>query len=179
MTKLRNICLLLLMLGLMSCDDKPARPTATTGQQAPNMNTALPIQGMEQLKARIAMNPMDFAALSDLADMLFESGQYIEAFNYYDRAIAVNPNCADCYNDRGLCLFYVGDPVSALESFDKAIALDPNYKHAWLSKGFVLISTDRYQEAIVPLNRVKELDGTGPLAVQADKFLAMVAQNTP
>jgi lipoprotein NlpI len=178
MTKLRNICLLLIILGLTACDDKTAQST-TQRQQSPAMNATMPIQGMEQLKARIAMNPMDFAALSDLADMLFESGQYIEAFNYYDKAIAVNPNCADCYNDRGLCLFYVGDPVSALESFDKATAIDPNYKHAWLSKGFVLISTNRYPEAVAPLNRVKELDGSGPLAAQADKFLEIVAQNTP
>jgi tetratricopeptide (TPR) repeat protein len=166
------------MLGLISCEDKASQPT-TQRQQAPATNAALPIQGMEQLKARVAMNPMDFAALSDLADMYFESGQYIDAFQYYDKAIAVNPNCADCYNDRGLCLFYIGDPVSALESFDKAIAIDPAYKHAWLSKGYVLISSNRYQEAVAPLNKVKELDGTGPLAVQADKFLAMVARNTP
>ncbi len=178
MTKLRNICLLLLMLGLIACDDKAAQ-TTTKSQQAPNMNATLPIREMEQLKTRIAINPTDFAALSDLADMYFESSQYIDAFQYYDKAIGVNPNCADCYNDRGLCLFYIGDPVSALESFDKAIAIDPSYKHAWLSKGYVLISTGRYQEAVAPLNKVKELDGAGPLAVQADKFLAMVAQNTP
>ncbi len=125
------------------------------------------------------MNPMDFAALSELADMYFESGQYIDAFQTYDKAIAINPKCADCFNDRGLSLFYIGDPVSALESFDKAIAIDPTFKNAWLSKGYVLISSGRYQEAVAPLNKVKELDGTGPLAIQADKFLAMVAENTP
>ena len=90
----------------------------------------------------------------------------------------MNPNCADCYNDRGLSLFYIGDPTSALESFDKAIALDPGFTHAWLSKGFVLISEGRYQEAVAPLNKVKELDTTGVLALQADKFLVIVAENS-
>ena len=124
------------------------------------------------------MNPNDFVTLSALADMYFESGQYIDAFNTYDRAIAVNPECADCYNDRGLSLFYLGDVTSALESFDRAVTLDPGYKHAWLSKGFVLTSQGRYAEAVAPLNKVKELDGTGPLAIQADKFLAMATKNT-
>ena len=104
---------------------------------------------------------------------------YKKATTAFENAIAINPNCADCYNDRGLSLFYIGDPVSALESLDKAIAIDPTFKHAWLSKGYVLISSGRYQEAVAPLNKVKELDGTGPLAIQADKFLATVAENTP
>ncbi|MFC1776647.1 tetratricopeptide repeat protein [Pseudomonadota bacterium] len=178
MIKLRNIFALLVLLSLISCDDKAVQPT-TQRQQTPAPNNTQSIQGMEQLKARLAMNPSDFASLSELADMYFESGQYIDAFNTYDKAISVNPLCADCFNDRGLSLFYMGDVTSALESFDKAVEIDPTYKHAWLSKGFVLTSQGRYAEAVAPLNKVKELDGTGPLSIQADKFLAMAAKNNP
>jgi tetratricopeptide (TPR) repeat protein len=178
MINLRNLCIALALLSLMACEDKAATPT-TQRQQTPATTNIQPIQGITQLQATLAMNPNDFATLSELGDMYFEAGQYIDAFQIYDRAIAVNPACADCYNDRGLSLFYIGDPVSALESFDKAVAIDPSFVHAWLSKSFVLISQERYQEAIVPLNKVKELDGTGPLAQQADKFLAIVAENTP
>jgi hypothetical protein len=53
------------------------------------------------------------------------------------------------------------------------VAIDPGFTHAWLSKGFVLTSEGRYQEAIAPLNKVKEIDTSGVLALQADKFLAM------
>ena len=174
MIKLRNLCLLLILLSLASCDDKSTSQT-TQRQQVPANSNTLALQGIEQTEARLAMNPNDFATLSTLGDMYFESGRYIDAFNTYDKAIAVNPNCADCFNDRGLCLFYLGDATSALESFDKAVAIDPNYIHAWLSKGFVLTSEGRFQEAVVPLNKVKELDLTGPLGQQADKFLAMGA----
>jgi tetratricopeptide (TPR) repeat protein len=177
MTKLQTFCTLLLLLGLIACDDKVAKPATQLQQDfATSNNQSTP--GIEQLKARLAMNPNDFASLSELGDMYFESGQYINAFQTYDKAIAVNPLCADCYNDRGLSLFYIGDSTSALESFDKATTINPEFTHAWLSKGFVLISEGRYQEAIVPLNTVKELDKTGPLALQADKFLAVVTENT-
>ena len=81
-------------------------------------------------------------------------------------------------NDRGLAQYYSGDPKSAIESFDKAIAIDPEYVYAWLSKGYVLFSVGRYEEAIPVLNKVKELDTTGGLAAEADKFLAMVAERT-
>jgi len=177
MIKLRNICLLLILLSLASCDDNANRQT-TQRQQAPANSNTVAIQGIDQMKARVAMNPNDFASLSALGDMYFEAGQYIDAFNTYDKAIAVNPNCADCFNDRGLSLFYLGDATSALESFDKAVAISPGYTHAWLSKGYVLVSEGRYREAIAPLNKVKEIDTTGVLALQADKFLAVIEQNT-
>jgi tetratricopeptide (TPR) repeat protein len=175
MIKLQNFCAILILLSLVACDDKTSKQPSQLQQDFAAKSTPAPT-GIEQLQARLVTNPNDFATLSALADMYFESSQYIDAFQTYDRAIAVNPNCADCYNDRGLCLFYIGDATSALESFDKAVAIDPSMIHAWLSKGFVLTSEGRYEEAVVPLNKVKELDTTGQLALQADKFLAMGAE---
>ena len=166
---------MLLALSLFACDDKPARSTAQP-QQDFAVNTVESFQGIEQMKAKLLTNPNDFATLSALGDMYFESSQWVDAFQTYDKAIAVNPNCADCYNDRGLSLYYIGDPTSALESFDKATAIDPGFTHAWLSKGFVLLSIGRYQDAVAPLNKVKEIDTSGVLAAQADKFLAMAAE---
>ena len=177
MIKLRILCATLISLGLVACDEQAAKPAAQS-QQDFAVNNVQTFQGIEQLKAKLLLNPTDFETLSALGDMYFESAQYVEAFQIYDKAIAVNPNCADCYNDRGLSLFYIGDPTSALESFDQAIALQPGFTHAWLSKGFVLVSEGRYQEAIAPLNKVKELDSTGLLALQADKFLALAAGKT-
>jgi tetratricopeptide (TPR) repeat protein len=177
MTKLQAICIAFVFLGLAACDEKTAKSRANT-QQDFAVNTVESFQGIEQLKSRLLANPSDFATLAALGDAYFESSQWVEAFQTYDRAIAVNPNCADCYNDRGLALFYIGDPTSALESFDKAIAIEPSFTHAWLSKGFVLVSTGRYQEAIAPLNKVKEIDTLGVLAAQADKFLETVAENS-
>ena len=176
MIKLNVIFALLVVLSLAGCDERAAQPTAGT-QQEFGVNNAQTFQGIEQLKAKLLVNPNDFATLSALADMYFESSRYVDAFQTYDKAIAVNPNCADCYNDRGLSLYYIGDPTSALESFDKAIAIDPSFVHAWLSKGFVLTAEDRYQEAVVPLNKVKEIDTSGVLAEQADKFLAIGIEN--
>jgi tetratricopeptide (TPR) repeat protein len=146
-------------------------------QQGTATGNTQSLQSIEQMKARLLINPNDFGTLSVLADMYFESARYVEAFETYDKAIAVNPGCADCYNDRGLSLFYIGDPASALESFDKAIEIDPGFVRAWLSKGYVLTSEGRFKEAAVPLNKVKELDGNGVLAEQADEFLAIGAQN--
>jgi len=176
MIKLRHLFIILALLSLAACDDQAAKP-ATQLQQEFAANNAQPHQGIEQLKARLVTNPNDFETLSALADMYFESGQYVDAILTYDKALIANPMCADCYNDKGLASHYLGNTEAAIESFDKAVAIDPVFVHAWLSKGFVLISAGRYQEAIEPLNKVKELDTTGGLTVEADKFLAIAAQN--
>lgn len=177
MTKLQKLFALLIILSLVACEDNAPKP-ASELQQSFDSQAVQQFQGIEQLKAKLAMNPNDFATLSELGDMYFESGQFFEAIQIYDQAIGVNPMCADCYNDRGLSLHYLGDADSAIASFDKAVEIDPGYVHAWLSKGFVLVSAGRYQEAIEPLNKVKELDTTGGLAAEADKFLALVAERT-
>ena len=174
----------LVLLSLVGCDDKESTSTVSTpktidAQQFPKFDSFQQPSEIDQLKAKLFDNPNDFNALDSLGDLYFESGQYIEAIQTYDKALAINPSCADCFNDRGLASFYLGDPTSAIESFDKAIALDPGYTHAWLSKGFVLTSEGRYQEAIAPLNKVKELDTTGRLAKTADEFLAKAAQGNP
>ena len=177
MTKLQKLFALLIILSLVACEDNAPKP-ASELQKSFDSQAVQQFQGIEQLKSKLAMNPNDFATLSELGDMYFESGQYFEAIQTYDKAVSINPMCADCYNDRGLCLHYLGDSDSAIASFDKAVEIDPGFVHAWLSKGFVLVSSGRYQEAIVPLNKVKELDTSGTLAAEADKFLALVAERT-
>ena len=192
MSKLRNHAQLPVLMGLalmflIACDDKGTTTTNSTTtsntsttttetQQFPKFDSFQTPSEIDQLKSRLFDNPEDFNTLDALADLYFESGQYIEAIQTYDRALAVNPMCADCWNDKGLSFYYTGDAASALNSFDKAIAIEPRFAHVWLSKGFVLVSEGRYQEAIEPLNKVKELDTTGRLTKAADEFLAKATE---
>ena len=168
---------LLLTLSILGCDDSGKTP-ATSVQQTPAPELFQAISAIEQLKLHLLDNPNDFAALSALGDEYFESRRYLEAIQAYDRALAVNPLSADCYNDKGLALYYTGNVEPALAAFEAAIDADGEYVHAWLSKGFVLMSQERYQEAVAPLNRVKELDGTGRLAAEADRFFEIIAERT-
>jgi len=47
---------------------------------------------LSDLRARIARNPKDDVALTQLADMYLAVGKYTEAIPYYKRALAVNPS---------------------------------------------------------------------------------------
>ena len=174
---LRNLCALLILMSMVACDDKSAK-ISSQPQPFPETNLSAAPSEIDQINAFLVDDPNNFDALSALGDKYFESGQYFEAIQTYDKALAVNPMCADCLNDQGLAYFYSGDANSAIDSLDKAIAINPDYPNTWLSKGFILISEGRYEEAKAPLNKVKELDTVGNLTIEADKFLAMTAENT-
>ncbi len=47
---------------------------------------------LADLRSRIARNPKDDVALTQLADMYLAVGKYNDAIPYYKRALAVNPN---------------------------------------------------------------------------------------
>jgi cytochrome c-type biogenesis protein CcmH/NrfG len=47
---------------------------------------------LADLRARIAHNPKDDVALTQLADMYLAVGKYDQAIPYYRRALAANPN---------------------------------------------------------------------------------------
>jgi len=79
MMNLRVLCTLLILLTLSACEDQTAKPAARQ-QQDFAVNNVQTFQGIEQLKAKLLMNPTDFATLSTLADMYFESSQFVEAF---------------------------------------------------------------------------------------------------
>ncbi len=49
---------------------------------------------VQQLQARIARNPKDDVALTQMGDMYLASGQYAQAVPYYKRALAANPHNA-------------------------------------------------------------------------------------
>ncbi|MGZ3549229.1 MAG: tetratricopeptide repeat protein [Vulcanimicrobiaceae bacterium] len=80
----------------------PGASAAPAQQQAPGSNVnvegggppaAVQIQ-LAQLRARIAKNPKDDVALTQLGDLYLAAGIYDKAIPLYQRALAVNPKNA-------------------------------------------------------------------------------------
>lgn len=72
------------------------RAAATAAPPAVSVEGGGPPAGVRtqlaDLRARIAHNPKDDVALTQLADMYLAVGKYADAIPYYKRALAVNPN---------------------------------------------------------------------------------------
>jgi tetratricopeptide (TPR) repeat protein len=131
---------------------------------------------IEAVKAALFDDPENPQLLAALGDSYFEAQRFQEAIPVYEKAIKANANDVDTLNDLALAYFYTGNPDSALTKLTKATSSAPDYKFAWLSTGYILISIGRYDEAVAPLKKAKELDPTGTVGMEADNFLKKIEQ---
>jgi hypothetical protein len=72
-----------------------ALPGASTGGGNAAGPPAPVMQQLNELRARIARDPKDRAALIQLGDMEFAAQKFDKAADYYHRALALAPNDAD------------------------------------------------------------------------------------
>ncbi|TNG01857.1 MAG: tetratricopeptide repeat protein [Gammaproteobacteria bacterium] len=131
---------------------------------------------IEMLKAALFDDPENHQLLAALGDAYFEAQRYQEAISVYEKAIKIDSNDADTLNDLGLAYYYTGNSDTALTTLAKATSGVPDYKNAWLSTGFILTSLGRYDEAVTPLKKARELDPNGTIGMEADNFLKRIEQ---
>ena len=108
---------------------------------------------------------LGFAYASDLGD-------YDTARACFDRAVSLRPGDARVWLEKGQLLARLGEHLQessgfesastifeeTLSTFEEAIGLDRNLSAGWLGKGGVLMSLERYQEALVALDEAIDLE---------------------
>jgi len=139
------------------------------------------MQSMECYEQAIALDPNFAEAYAGLADanvLLYNFGLrppddvLPKARQYINRALLLNPNLADVYDSLALVQFFSDhDWKGAEQSLRKAIALDPNNSVAFLRYGYFLINIGSFDEALLKLERARELNPLSPM-VQANIGLA-------
>jgi len=92
------------------------------------------------------------------AESEFDSGQYEDAIEYYDKVIEINPSNEKAYLGKGLALHALRKYEKALESFDKAIEINSDMAKAYNSKGITLADLERYDESLENLKKAMELE---------------------
>jgi tetratricopeptide repeat protein/glycosyl transferase family 9 (putative heptosyltransferase) len=81
--------------------------------------------------------PGRFEALSMLALIAAQQGDFERAIVNYDRVIAIRPGFADGYANRGASFAALNQVNDALENFDRAIAIDPDHVEAHVGRAIV------------------------------------------
>jgi len=118
----------------------PGNPTGG-GPPAPVM--AL----LTQLKARVARNPRDIAALVDLGNLYFDASKFDQAAGYYGRVLALDPTNPDVRNDQAAALHATGHDLEALRDVDRVLTERPNFPQALFNRGIILGSMGRRSDA--------------------------------
>lgn len=102
---------------------------------------------LTEYKDALAKNPKDIKALTGLANMYYDSGQYEKAIGYYEQAVAVDSKNTALLSDLGTCYFYVNKNDEALKTLQAAVKVDEKNVNARFNLGIVYKSQGKKAEA--------------------------------
>ena len=140
-----------------------ANPNALPGQQTGGGTPAGPpapvMQALQSLRARIARNPKDLAALVQLGNLEFDAQKYDKADAYYRRALELDPTNPDVRTDDAVALHQTGHDIEALANLDRVLRERPDFPAATFNRGVVLQAVGRRSDAAAAFRRYLEIAG--------------------
>jgi Tetratricopeptide repeat len=125
-----------------------ALPGAGVGGGTPAGPPGPVMEELAALRARLARNPKDLAALVRLGDMEFDAQKFDKASDYYARALALDPTNPDVRTDYATALHQNGHDIEALKQLDTVLKERPGFATALFNRGVVLQAIGRRTDAI-------------------------------
>lgn len=131
--------------------DPVAATASPAAAQAPTdpggaATMAMVREKIDRLKARIAENPKDTAALTELGNLYMDAAMYSQALGYYEQSVAVRRDPA-ILMDLGICYRETGAPEKALATFREVTRLSPESWQSQFNEAIVLADMQRIDEA--------------------------------
>jgi Tfp pilus assembly protein PilF len=115
--------------------DVPAPASASSSSTAaadgtlppghPPIDTSPEVETLEQ---QAAANPQDPGPPLELADLLYDRGNFQQAITWYEKAVQLNPGNVDASTDLGTCYFNVGRFDDALKQFQHSLSINPGHQ---------------------------------------------------
>ena len=136
-----------------------ALPGASVGGGEPAGAPAQVMQELTALRARIARNPKDVAALVQLGNMEFDAQKFDKAADYYRRALALDPTNPDVRTDYATALHQGGHDLDALAQLDSVLKERPDFRTALFNRGVVLQAIGRRTDAAADFRRYLKVAG--------------------
>ena len=145
-------------LGAMAFDS-PATAVATAQVAQHQDPKAEYAQFINAKKEELSKNPDNIKTRTDLANMLFDTGDYKTASEHYIMVLEKAPNNANILSDLGVCYRRMDDSAKALEYFIKAVEAEPKHPKVWYNKAIVYYyDLGNLDEAKKALAKVLEID---------------------
>ncbi len=110
-----------------------ASASSLLGQQMPNLLAAKVQPLLAQLQAR----PNDPALLADIGNAYYDSQQYQQAIDYYQRALQLRPTDVSIRTDMGTAMWYLGNADDALRQYEQSLKYQPSHAQTLLNMGIV------------------------------------------
>lgn len=103
-------------------------------------------------------NPYEEDVYFYLGVYYFKTEDYLTAKEYYEKSIAINDKQAETHLNLGRCYSYLDMNDKAIQEFDYAYRIDNDCLDAIYNKGILLLSMNKYKEALENLLLVNKLD---------------------
>jgi hypothetical protein len=103
---------------------------------------------LAELRARIAKNPDDIAALVALGNLYFDASKFDQAVPYYQKALKLDPGNPDVRNDEAAALHASGHDLEALGEIDRVLKERPAFPQALFNRAVVLRAMGRRSDAV-------------------------------
>jgi cytochrome c-type biogenesis protein CcmH/NrfG len=152
-------------------------PSAAPPGQAPLVNTQ---QRITELKNIVATDPANFQAWTALGNEYFDSNQYMDAIEAYDKALAIQPNSPDVLTDQGVMFKRLGWFDRAIGNFTKASEIDPTHATSVFNLGIVYrYDLQDFAKAQQAWTRFLEINPNGPGSDRVRQDLELLRSNPP
>jgi cytochrome c-type biogenesis protein CcmH/NrfG len=116
----------------------PAVPGAPPNSVTPPISQEQSQELAALLQATRA-TPDNVNAWTQLGHLYFDTEQYEEAIQAYEKSLELSPSRPDVWTDLGVMYRRSGNPKQAVECFDRALSLKADHETALFNKGVVLM----------------------------------------
>ena len=103
---------------------------------------------------KLAQQPDNLAAISELAVQAGELGRFEEGIGLWDRVLEQYPNCVEALFNKGYCLMGLQRYAEALELSQRALLLEPDHKEAAFNYGTCELYVGDPQRALAVIKPV-------------------------
>ena len=133
--------------GFWNSNAKPVEGAAPQQQQRADAARAVLEKDSTNLVARI-----------ELANVLYDTGNWSEAIVHYKSAERLDPKRSTTVVDMGVCYYNLGRFTVAESLFHHALALDPHQAVAMFNLGIIAESKGQWDESLKQYHRALEAD---------------------
>jgi len=134
--------------------------TGAPSGPAPTVNLQ---QKVTELKNIVAADPSNFQAWVALGNEYFDSNQFMDAIEAYDKALEIQPNSPDVLTDQGVMFKNLGWYDRAIANFTKANEIDPTHATSIYNLGIIYrYDLKDFAKAEETWKKFLEISPTGP-----------------
>lgn len=160
----------LLYLGIRSNVERASEPIAGSDEHQQ--------EHADEFRAALERDSTDVQARIGLANIYYDTGNWLEAASHYTRAVAQDSSQIGALVDLGVCYYNMGRTEEAERRFQLALVREPHHSIALFNLGIVNERRDRPAEAMEYYHRCLQTEPPEDLRQTLMAAMARLQQQT-